>query len=147
MSRLADNTTSPHHAAPLTPAELESSLRAVDPAVLLVAPRIVRRVIKQDTGASGLVLRVPHRKTYVIDRARLREIVDPSELDVNTDDLPERVILIARPTAEMLASVPAEEALAKYWRQFFHARVHQELDRAGAAGRLTPAVVQTRIQQ
>src|SRR5438132_239982 len=47
-------------------AQLEQALRATDPAVCLVPPRILRRAIKADRGLVGLGLRVPHVKPYVL---------------------------------------------------------------------------------
>lgn len=132
----------------MSPTELEEALRAADPSVFLVAPRILRRVIKQDAGISGIGLRVPHRKTYVIRRDRLLAIVDREELDAQPDvELPERAILMARPTSEMLWNLTPEEALVKYWRQLFHARVHLAIEEQMAAGQLGEADIRARIQQ
>ena len=132
----------------MSPAELEEALRAADPSVFLVAPRILRRVIKQDAGVSGIGLRVPHRKTYVIRRDRLLAIVDRDELDAQPDvELPEHAILMARPTSEMLRNLTPEEALVKYWRQLFHARVHLAIEEQMAAGQLGEADIRARIQQ
>ena len=60
----------------LTVAELESALREADASVLLVPPRILRRVIKQDRQVPGPGLRVPHRKTYVVGRQPLLKIAE-----------------------------------------------------------------------
>ena len=61
----------------------------------------LRRVIEQDCQLIGFALRVPHCKSYAIDAAALLEIVDRSELSPNDrSDLPSRVILLPRPTAE-----------------------------------------------
>jgi hypothetical protein len=148
MARLIQNAIHEEQPRPLSPAELEEALRAADPRAFLVPPRILRRVIKQDARVSAIGLRVPHRKTYVIRREALLAIVDPDELDVHGEiELPERVILIARPTSEMLADLTREEALVKYWRQLFHARVHVALEDLIAAGRLGPAEVCGRIGQ
>ncbi len=116
--------------------------------MLVVAPRILRRVIKQDSGVGGIGLRVPHRKTYVVARDRLLSIVARDELDLAADaELPEQVILIARPSGEMLAELSPDESLLKYWRQLFHARVHFVLEERIAAGRLGEADVRSRIRQ
>ena len=63
-------------------AELQQVLYRVDAAVLLVAPRILRRVIKLDRELPGIGLQVPHRKSYVLERVRLFRFVAPYELDV-----------------------------------------------------------------
>lgn len=147
MHRLAQSTPG-DGAGRLSVAELEQAMRAADPTAFLVAPRIVRRVIKQNAGVSGLGLRVPHRKTFVIAREQLLLIVDRSELELPAEArLPEQVILIARPTSEMLATARREEALIKYWRQLFHARVHLALDHLTTTGQLTEADIRSRISE
>ena len=55
----------------LTLVELEEAITAVDRSVLLVPSRILRRVIKQVTNISGMGLRVPHRKTFLVSRSQL----------------------------------------------------------------------------
>jgi hypothetical protein len=134
--------------APLSLLELEKAVRAADPAAFLVAPRILRRVIKQNAGLSGIGLRVPHRKTYVITREELMMSVNPAELDLDVNaDLPEHVILIARPTTEALLALRPAEALVKFWRQLFHARVHLALGQLIHEGKLGESEVRNRIQQ
>ncbi len=148
MVRLVQQTTAQAQHARLTLADLERALRTADPAALLVAPRILRRVIKQAAGVSGIGLRVPHRKTYVIAQSDLLKIVDLAELDLPDDaELAGTVILIARPTSESLAEMRPDEALEKSWRQLFHARVHFALDQRMAEGRLGESDLRNRIQQ
>jgi hypothetical protein len=128
--------------------ELEQALRAVDRAALLVPARIVRRVIKQDREILGPGLRVPHRKTYVISRERLLSIVDRDELGLEaTSELPDQLILLARPEAEKLASMTRSRALVKYWRLLFHARIHVALDQQVAAGHLREPAIRERIER
>ncbi len=148
MTRAVDNAPTQGAPGALSPMALEDALRAADPGAFLVPPRILRRVIKQATGVGGIGLRVPHRKTYVIARERLLAIVDRGELDLAADaELPEHVILIARPTPEALAELNGDEALHKFWRQLFHARIHMALDQLIAEGRLGEADVRNRIAQ
>ena len=132
----------------LTAAALQTALRNVDPAALLVAPRILRRVIKEDRQLTGLGIKVPHRKTYTIGRQRLLEFVDVSELGLAANhELPETVLLIARPDAERLAAMSAQAALVKYWRLLFHARVHVAMDQHIAEGGLTLPELRDRIHR
>ncbi|MGD9720889.1 MAG: hypothetical protein AB7O59_23340 [Pirellulales bacterium] len=146
MTRVVPNTSGEERHSGLTTGELDDALRLADPAALLVAPRILRRAIKHDAGIGGIGLRVPHRKTYVITRERLLAIVDLADLNLPLDAvLPETVILIGRPSAEDLSELSTQQALIKYWRQLFHARVHQTLDAAIAAGRLNDAEIKNRI--
>src|SRR5688572_27267737 len=67
-------------ATPLSCAELARRLRLVEPAALLVPPRILRRVIKTHRGLGGLGLRVPHPHSYWIDRDGLLKIATAAEL-------------------------------------------------------------------
>jgi hypothetical protein len=126
--------------------ELESAIASVDATALFLPPRILRRVIKQDRGLPDPGLSVPHRKSYVIHRDRLLQIVDRSEFGLSDrTELPEVLILLPRPEAEQLAAMTRPRALLKYWRLLFHARVHVELDKLVADDRLTPTSVQDRI--
>ena len=130
----------------LTPDELQRAVAAADPAAFLVLPRILRRVIKQDRRLTGFGLRAPHRKSYVIGRQPLLEIVEKAELGLDAQaDLPERIVLLARPSPQDFASLPAADLLVRCWRLLFHARVHVALDESLAAGRLTAATVRRRI--
>jgi hypothetical protein len=133
---------------PLSQAELDRAVRAADPTALLVPARIVRRVIRTAVLAGGIGLRVPHRKLFVIGRSELLSTVDLAELDLRERvELPESVILIARPSAESLESMTGEQVLTKYWRLLFHARVHLALDTAAAEGRMSDDDVRDRIRQ
>jgi len=133
---------------PLSIGELESALRATDPAALLAPPRILRRLIKQDREIGGIGLRVPHRKSYLIAADSLAKIVDRDELGLaENHKLPPRVILLARPDAERLAAFTSGEALTKYWRLLFHVRIHAALDDRRAAGLLDTAAVRQRIRR
>src|SRR5205807_4261223 len=113
-----------------------------DLAALLVPPRALRRIIKRDRQLTGLGLQVPHRKSYVINRDALLELVDRRELAIDADrELPATLLLIARPDSADLASLSREAALVKYWRLLFHCAVH----RAISACELTPAAIRARI--
>jgi hypothetical protein len=108
--------------------ELERALKLADPSVLLVPSRILRRVIRTDQSAARVGLIVPHRKTYLIDSAKLLTIADRAELGLRPGDvLPPTVILIDAPDPLLLAELPRRQMLLKYWRLLFHARVHQAL--------------------
>jgi hypothetical protein len=135
-------------APPMDTRQLEQVLLAVDPAVCLVAPRILRRVIKIDRRLVGLGLRVPHVKSYVIDRQALRRIATRDELGVAPGrDLPDVVVLLVRPEPDKLAALSGEEALVLYWRLLFHARLHVALEARLGEGRVTSAGVRHRVQR
>lgn len=123
---------------PLDVHALEQALLAADRGVLLVPARILRRVIKSDTRVARFGLRVPHRKTYVINRTELLTIAAAEELGIPSGrELPETIILIARPSTDWVATSPAQQVLTKYWRLLFHARVHLALDQQTLLGTLT----------
>ena len=133
---------------PLTFEALQRTICAADPAAFLVLPRILRRVIKQDRRLGGFGLKVPHRKSYLIERERLLEIIDTSDLGVAEGfALPEQILLLTRPGPQDLLDWPADRLLIRCWRLIFHARVHGALDASVAAGELTPVVVRGRIHE
>jgi hypothetical protein len=132
----------------LTFAELQRAVSAADPAAFLVLPRILRRVIKRDRRLAGFGLRAPHRKSYLIDSEPLLEIIDKADLGVADEfDLPERVILVTRPSTQDFLDRPSNTLFIRTWRLLFHARVHDVLDRKAASGDLIPAAIRQRIHE
>jgi hypothetical protein len=128
--------------------EFERRLKTIEPSLLLVSGRILRRVIKQHTSLPGLGLQVPHRKSYVIGRDALLAIADAEELGIgNGAELPDNVLLLVRPDAARLAARPAGKILRDYWRLIFHARVHMCLDHRRIQGTLTEQEILERIEQ
>ncbi|HVS40246.1 MAG TPA: hypothetical protein VMS17_32105, partial [Gemmataceae bacterium] len=135
-------------AAPFTLADLERALSAADPAALLVPPRILRRVIKKDSGLAGVGLQVPHRKSYVIGRDALLAIADRADIGIKADrELPETPLLFPAPDPRKLRRLPPEATLLKYWRLLFHARVHQAVARSLPPGPQGEAAIRERIRR
>ena len=132
----------------LDSAQLGQLLESVEPAALLVPPRLLRRIIKYDRNLTELGLQVPHRKSYVIGREELLALAGRGELGVQHDrELPPTLILLYRSDDEALAAAPREQTLLKYWRLLFHARIHQALsDRFKAMG-VTHAAIRQRIHR
>ncbi|MCC6126501.1 MAG: hypothetical protein IT426_16195 [Pirellulales bacterium] len=132
----------------ITLPELQRAVREADPAALLVLPRILRRVIKEDRRLAGYLYRIPHRKSYVIRRESLLEIVDCEELGVSPEEgLPDSVILLAQPAPQKLEATPSGEALLRCWRLLFHARLHLAVQQSLALGFLSPPQLRKRIQR
>ena len=78
------------------PGMIQQLVQEVEPAALVVEPRILRRIIRLDGRVQGLRQLVTRRETYPILRKRLLTLVDPAELGVSApSDLPERLILIS----------------------------------------------------
>ncbi len=133
---------------PLGLTELGQALAAVDPAALLVPPRILRRIIKRDRGLGGIGLQVPHRKSYVVSRERLLRFADRDELGLAADaELPATLILLVRPDPDRLTEFPRGQTLTHYWRLLFHCRVHQAVARRCADGKIGPADLRRRIHE
>src|SRR5262245_22061299 len=109
---------------PIDVAALERALRGVEPAALLVAPRILRRVIKRDFGLTRVGLQVPHRHLHTTSADSLRAVATAAELGIPAGaPWPSPAILLERPTAEDLAASTRGAVLSDYWRMLFHARV------------------------
>ena len=135
-------------AAPLTLLELQQRIQRVDPAALLVAPRILRRIIRQHRQLPGLRWNVPHRKSYILDREILLGIAEADELGIaGQRALPATVILLERPSQEDLDFGDLDEVLIGCWRLLFHCRVHAALAGRIEEGKLTPADARQRIWQ
>lgn len=122
---------------PLTLPQLQDLLRTVEPAAVLVPPRLLRRIIKQVCAIKGIGLLVPHRKTLPLARATLLRIVEREELGLPTGtELPEAVLLLTSPEPRRLAQRPRAVTLVKYWRLLFHACVDQHFARLRDEGKL-----------
>jgi hypothetical protein len=124
-------------------ADTEAVLRR-SAGALIVDPRTMRRVIKHDRVIGGFV---PHTRCYVVARSMLEDIVSPEELGVARGELPDRVILLSRPSPRELSSRDQSELLTRLWRSVFHARIHEALEARVAAGKLSDAEVRRRIDR
>jgi hypothetical protein len=132
---------------PLTVAELERLLRVTNAGAVLLPPRRLRRIIKEDRDLGGLGLQVPHRRSYTISRDRLLRLVPRDELGFAPEQhVPATLLLLERPDQEELDRQPRGEVLRRYWRWLFHARIHVVLERDLADGRLTPAAITERVR-
>jgi hypothetical protein len=128
--------------------ELQQALRAADPAAVLVAPRVLDRLIQSQHKLSNLFEQVPHRRCYVVERQVLYRFVEQDELDLEPDRLlPPTVILLARPTPNALGTREGESLLLTYWRRLFHGCIHRALLQEVSEGRLTPAMIRERIAE
>jgi hypothetical protein len=126
---------------------IERSLLGARARPLLVDPRLLRRVIKAHRRVAGLGLVVPHEQCYAIHREALLALVDPSDLPVSAEILPDEVILLERPAAGDVAGKSSPEILVRLWRSAFHAAVHLEIERRAREGALSDAAVRARIDR
>jgi hypothetical protein len=128
--------------------ELKEALRAVNPAAVLLPPRVLSRVIQRVHKLPSQFLSIPHQKTYVLDRQVLFRHVEQDELDLDPDQLlPPTVILLARPSTEKLSQLDREAILLKYWRRLFHASVHLALERRFTENPLSASDLRLRLEQ
>lgn len=106
---------------------------------VLVEDRVLRRVIKRHRDVPGLGLQVPHATAYALPTAELAKLVEPGEVAVALDRLPQRVAVITGARGDLAAG--GATAWRAAWRAIFHVRVHDALD----ARALSPAAVRQRI--
>ncbi len=126
----------------------DAGLRATDPSAYPVSPRVLKRVITQDLGLTGLGLNLPHRKSWILQAHRALQLLEPDELGLTTfEGLPDHVLLIARPEDEELERLTLEAMCLRYWRMLFHLRVHRALDSAVEVGSLTEPVVRRHVEE
>jgi hypothetical protein len=129
----------------LSPSELETILRKADPAVVLVSPRILRRVIWQtraDDSTGPLLLR---QQSYLVPKKDLLPHLDRIELrPLQPEHLPDHVILLVN-NLDNGESAPRSHLLRRYWRLIYQARVRLALQTRFAPDRITEADIQSRI--
>jgi hypothetical protein len=126
--------------------ELERLVKRVEPAAFLVPPRLLRRVIRQHRQIGGLVVLVPHRTGYGLEREALLNYVQPAELGLaSSDEVPSYAFLMIRPDPDRLARHTPAAALLNYWQILFHLHIDQEMQQKLANGSLSATVVRTRI--
>lgn len=131
----------------LTIEDLEAAMWAVDPAVLLASPQVLRRVIRLDRRIGNWGLHVPHASSYLLPKYRLLSCVSRFELEIDAARfLPDVVLLIERPDDRVLEKRAAGAILRDCWRRLFHLRVHQELEQQISAGTLTDDNVLERLR-
>ena len=112
-----------------------------------MAQRVLKRVITQDLGLTGLGLNLPHRKSWILSASRAQQLLEPDELGlVDYEALPPHVLLIARPEDEELDRLSVSAMCLRYWRMLFHIRVHRALDDALESGKLTEPLVRRHVE-
>lgn len=144
MSRTSP--ASDQRAPPLQLAELEQLLADADEAAFLVAPRVLRRVLRQRFEVKRLGAAIPHEDCLVVPRDGLLHIVDRDELRPSRP-LPAWVILLPEPDENYLRTMPRVAVLRDYWRRLFHARVHVLLEERVTSGALPAAEIRRRIDR
>ena len=111
--------------------DLEQRLRRVEPGVLLLPAKLLRRVIRRDRHWNWLTFRLPHQQNYALSKERLAELFRLLEEPPPAGELPEQLILLSGLAPKMPVALSTDGQrqmlLAYYWRQLFHARMHRSL--------------------
>lgn len=127
--------------------QLAKQLEAIDERVVLVAPHVLRYIIKADLGLGDFWSTTPHHKSHIISPAKLARLDILSELGLAEDrDFPKLFILLIKPDSNELGNMSKREVLVEYWRLLFHARVHLEFDRLRDEGKLEQKDIETLLQ-
>ncbi len=100
------------------PLSIEQALRVAVPEAVFAAPATVRRIIRADLDLPLLRPRIPHRDGIVLPPGRLLELAD--DVWALPPDLPERIVLLARPDPAQSADRGEQPLLREYWRRLFH---------------------------
>ncbi len=125
--------------------QIERSLRSSETGVIVVDERIITRVIKRHREL--IRLGVPHVHNYWIERDALFQIVTPRLLGIEPEQLPQHVILLARPKASELRGADAADILRWLWRSAFHAHVHLAVETLQKKGKLDESTIRSRIDR
>lgn len=108
--------------------DLARRLALVEPAALLVRPRLLRRVVKRDRQIPGLGLRVPHATSYTLTREALLRAARLDELGLEREDqLAAVVLLLPRPGPIELRPGRVGQTLQALSRRLLHAALHREV--------------------
>jgi len=122
---------------------IEQSLRVAVPEAVFASPRVVRRIIRLDLDLPLLWARLPHREGIALAPARLLELAD--DIWTLPPELPDTILLLARPDSERFAGGGEEGLLREYWRLLYHGCLDIAARRAvadrGRSGREFAALV------
>src|SRR5436190_8965406 len=131
----------------MTLAELQRALTSVEPAAVLVPPRVMESIVRQVLELSGLVWSVPHAQSWIVDRTLLFRHVDQADLVLAPDQLlPATIILLRWPNEEDLLRDNDANIRLQIWRQLFHASIHQAIESCWENGTLTLARLREQIE-
>src|SRR6478672_6829506 len=97
----------------MTLAELQRLLTSVEPAAVLVPPRVMEHVVRHALQLSPMTWTVPHVSTWIAEKPALYRWIDHADLPVAQDVfLPTTVLLLAWPDEDHLRRTPADMAAA-----------------------------------
>lgn len=113
--------------------------------VLVIEPRLLRRVIKRHRALSGIGLQVPHAGCYALSRGALVAVIEPRESADFPKQLAADLILVPEPRAEELIGTSDADQLVYLWRSAFHGAVHLAMQKLIAEGKLDDTELRRRI--
>lgn len=115
--------------------------------VLVLEPRLIRRVIKRHRAVSGLGLQVPHAGCYALSQADFLAVLEPQHRSELPNQLARELILVPKPRREDLFGTSESDELVYLWRTAFHGAVHLEMQRLAAEGKLNESELKRRIDR
>jgi hypothetical protein len=108
---------------------LRDALSAADHSAFLVEARVIRRFIRERSGAANLAIALPHTHSQVVSATDIRSFAHPDELGlVSFETLPDECLFICEPEKGELDHWPLEELKQQVWRRLFHAKLDRELN-------------------
>lgn len=113
--------------------QIERQIRVRNRQVVFASRRTVRGVIAADRGLEGLWPRIIHPNSIVIGIGRLAEGV--GDLWAFPADMPETVVIVARPQVDGPEATTLNWLLREYWRRVFHSLLDERLSRQNEAER------------
>jgi hypothetical protein len=119
----------------LSARELAHALRSVDPRVVLVPARVLRRIVRGTLQIRGFFRHVPHWDGLTIATESALNFAGRDELNLADDaPLPSHLILLAEPELDPVEVIPRDRLILRYWQALFHARVQLALAETEAEG-------------
>lgn len=121
--------------------ELQRAVAATEPSAVLVARRILRRVIRGDRDLRFFTIAAARQTSYAISGASLSGLVTREEINLSAGSpWPDMVYLLERPEPGEQAEAQRDDLLIVAWRRLYRVRVRDAVRRVVAAGSLTDRI-------
>ena len=128
----------------MDPSDIQEKLRRAFAGAVLVDPRLLRRVIKAHKNLAGLALSIPHDRCYALRRDALLALAGA---EFGSMELPDKVVLVARPAPREMAKKAPHEIMTQLLRAAFHGQVHLRVEQRIEDGALTDAAIRACIDR
>jgi hypothetical protein len=123
---------------------VRAAVAAVDPAVVFIPTRVLRRVLRADLDPTGSSYHLLRRRHHVVARDRLVEVLGPEDLPPDLETRPQTLILLELIPPADEGVTDRDSAYRFYWRELFRARLVLALTRSAGAPRFTPTEARVR---